>query len=302
MSEVKTELQMQIESGDQVLIAEVTPPRSADRAEVQSTARKFAGKVNALGISDNRNGVSMSALAASSLVLSEGVEPVLHMITRDRNRISLISDCLGAQALGIRNILSTSGTHQTLGRFQTAKNVFDIDSTQLIHAIERISEDGSIIGEEKISGVDSFYLGAVASPFADPLELQVRRLEGKITAGAKFLITQPVFDLDRFGLWWNEITQKNINTDTAILGGIRILTDAENAKAYAEKRPIPMVPDTVLERLASKSDKSEQRSEGIAIALEVIERLSSLSGLRGFEICCDDDDTAILEVIEKIKN
>src|SRR6202140_5549074 len=127
----KTELHKRIESGKPVLVAEMSPPRGGDPAPVRAAARQFAGKVHALGVSDNRDGVGMSATAPAALILAEGVEPILHMTTRDRNRIALVSDCLGAQAMGVRNLLCTSGTHQTLGPCRKAKNVFDIDSIQL---------------------------------------------------------------------------------------------------------------------------------------------------------------------------
>ncbi len=301
MSDEKTGLKNRIESGKRIVIAEYAPPAGTDPQAVRSAAKMYAGKVHALGVSDNRKNVTMSALAAASLIASEGIEPILHMITRDRNRIALVSDFLGALALGIQNILCTSGSHQTLGNFRSAKNVFDIDSTQLLHTFTHLSEDSSIIGEEKITGAGSCCLGAVASPNADPLELQVMRVRGKVSAGAEFLITQPVFDLERFDGWWKEITRDSIQNDVAFIAGIRVLTDAEGAKAYAEKRPSPLVPDTVVERLSEKTDAADQRSEGITIALELIEKLSSVKGLRGFEISCDDD-SATLEIIEKIED
>ena len=197
MTEQKTKLQQQIESGGRILLAEISPPPSGDAAAVRETARRYAGKVDALGISDNRDRTRMSALAAASLVLAEGVEPILHVVTRDRNRIALVSDCLGAAALGIRNILCTSGTHQTLGEFKTAKCVFDVDSVQLLQIYSGLGTEDSDSGLGVKGGV-SLTLGGTAAPFADPMELQVMRLAKKAAAGAGFLVTQPVFDIDRF--------------------------------------------------------------------------------------------------------
>jgi len=230
----------------------------------------YAGKVHALGISDNRDRVSMSALAAASLVAGGGVEPILHVVTRDRNRIALVSECLGAQALGIRNILCTTGTHQTLGQFRAARNVFDIDSIQLLQAYAQLGENGSIVGEQSIHSEGPLCLGGTAAPFADPLELQLVRLAKKFAAGARFLITQPIFDIDRFAAWWKEVTQRGIHERVAMIAGVRILTDAEEAKQYAEKRPLPMMPESVLQRVASQSDKAAQRAAGIEIAVEMI--------------------------------
>ena len=152
MSKPITSLQERIASGKPLLIAEISPPRGADPAPVREMAKRFAGKVHALGISDNRDRVSMAALAAASLVAAEGVEPILHVTTRDRNRIALVSEALGAQALGIRNLLCTSGSHQTLGRFRAAKNVYDIDSIQLLQTYADLAGECGLVGEDGIDG------------------------------------------------------------------------------------------------------------------------------------------------------
>lgn len=299
MTKEKTDLHQRIESGGRILVAEVSPPLGSDPAPVRDAAKRYAGKVHALGVSDNRDRVCMSALVAASLVASEGVEPILHVVTRDRNRIALISDYLGARALGIRNLLCTSGTHQTLGRFRAAKNVFDIDSTQLIQTYAGLATDGRIVGEDGIGGSGPVCLGGVAAPYADPVEMQLLQLAKKVSAGAEFLITQPVFDIQRFDAWWKEVARRGIHRKVAILAGIRLLTDAQGARACADERPDPVVPEALVERIVSKSDNSTQRAAGIEIAVETIERLSGFDGLRGFEICGDGDHDAALEVIEK---
>jgi methylenetetrahydrofolate reductase (NADPH) len=295
----KTNLERRIESGKPLLLAEIKPPVGIDPAPVRAMARRCAGKVHALGVSDNRDRVLMSAMAASVLVAGEGVEPILHVVTRDRNRIALVSDCLGAQALGISNLLCTSGSHQTLGRYADAKSVFDIDVVQLLEVFSTLAANGSVVGEERIEGAGPFCLGGVAAPYADPLEMQVARLAKKAAAGARFLITQPVYDMERFVAWWNEVTRRGIHEKVAIVAGIQPLGEAAKAKQYAVKRPVPRVPQAMLERLASKPDAGAQRAEGIQIAVETIGRLSELRGLRGFEVCGDGDLDAALEVIER---
>jgi methylenetetrahydrofolate reductase (NADPH) len=296
----KSNLQKRIESGKQIILAEIAPPQSADGARVRAAAKSFSGKVHALGVCDNRDGVRMSALAAASIILSEGVEPVLHITTRDRNRTALISESLGAQAMGIKNVLCTSGTHQSLLPFHAAKNVYDIDATILLQSLKGLEKNASIVGEKSIDGHMPFCLGAVASPYADPIELQLPRLAQKIFAGAQFVITQPIFDFDRFGLWWKEVTNRGIPGKAAFIAGIKVLISGESAKAYAEKRPLPMVPEAMITRLASKSDAQGGRKEGIKIALETIEKLSTINGLRGFEIACDDDHEVALEILESL--
>ena len=296
----KSNLQKRIKSRKQIVLAEIAPPQSADGARVRAAAKSFSGKVHALGVCDNRDGVRMSALAAASIILSEGVEPVLHITTRDRNRTALISESLGAQAMGIKNVLCTSGTHQSLLPFHAAKNVYDIDATILLQSLKGLEKNASIVGEKSIDGHMPFCLGAVASPYADPIELQLPRLAQKIFAGAQFVITQPIFDFDRFGLWWKEVTNRGIPGKAAFIAGIKVLISGESAKAYAEKRPLPMVPEAMITRLASKSDTQGGRKEGIKIALETIEKLSTINGLRGFEIACDDDHEVALEILESL--
>jgi methylenetetrahydrofolate reductase (NADPH) len=216
--------------------------------------------------------------------------------TRDRNRIALTSDALGASALGIRNVLCTTGTHTTLGAFRSARNVHDIDAVQLIQTYAGLSKDASLVGEKNLGGVSQFCIGGVAAPFADPQELQVTRLAKKVKAGARFLITQPIFDLERFGQWWQEVTRRGLEKQVAIVAGIRVLTSADEATAYAKQRPSPLVPKAVLARLAEGSPQ-QQKKAGIAIACETIAKLQAMPGLRGFEISADGDHTAALTVI-----
>jgi len=295
----KTDLQKRIDSGKQILLAELSPPKGGDPAPVKAAAKRFSGKVHAVGVSDNRDGVHMSAIAAASMILAEGVEPIMHVTTRDRNRIALVSDCLGAQALGIRNILCTTGTHQTLGPCRKSKNVFDIDSIQLLGMCNGLAEDGSLVGEERFSDAGPFCLGSTASPYADPQEMQLIRLAKAISAGSKFIITQPVFDVDRFEAWWGEVTKRGLHEKVAILAGIRPLADADLAMAYAARRPNPLIPEAVLQRMSAPAEKSAQRTVGLEIALETVQRLSSLKGLRGFEVRADGDADMAIEFIEK---
>ncbi len=299
MTTEKTGLQKRIESGKSILVAEMSPPKGSDPGPVRAAAKRYAGKVHALGISDNRDGVCMSAVAAAALAVSEGVEPILHVATRDRNRIALVSDCLGAQAMGIRNVLCTSGTHQTLGTSHNARNVFDVDSIQLLGMYGRLASDGSLVGQERFADSGPLCLGATASPYADPIEMQIIRLAKAVAAGAAFVVTQPVFDVERFENWWRQVCQRGLHEKVAILAGILPLADADVAKAYSGKRPNPMIPDAVLQRISAPSDKKGQRAAGIEIALETVKRLSGLKGLRGFEVRADGDADLAIEFIEK---
>jgi methylenetetrahydrofolate reductase (NADPH) len=294
----KSNLQKRIDSGKPIILSEITPPTSSDASEVKTIVEKFAGKVHGLGVSDNREGVTMSALAAASMVISAGVEPILHMTTRDRNRAALVSDFIGAQALGIQDILCTSGSHQTLGQFRSSKNVYDVDATILLQTFRNLGKDASIVGSEKLDGAVPMCLGAVASPYADPMELQLPRMAQKIFVGAQFIITHPVYDVDRFGVWWKEVKNRGLDRKAAFIAGIKILIDPKSAAEYAAKRPLPMVTEAILKRLGNASGAEKWRKEGIAIALETIAKLSALDGIRGFEVVCDEDPQAAVEVLQ----
>jgi methylenetetrahydrofolate reductase (NADPH) len=288
-----------IASGKPLVIAEISPPQGADPAPVRGLARRFAGKVHALGVADNREMVRMAALAAATLVAGEGIEPILHVTTRDRNRIALISEALGAQALGIRNVLCTSGAHQTLGRFRAAKNVYDVDTVQLVQAYAQLSADCSLVNEKGIEGAGPFCLGAVASPDADPLTLQISRLLKKVKAGATFLITQPIYDLERFHRWWQTVTERGIPQRVAILAGIEALPEDELAKASEGKRSLARVPQSILHRIGSAASPAGRRSAAIDVAVETVKQLSTVPGLRGFGICGDGDCDAALEILDR---
>jgi methylenetetrahydrofolate reductase (NADPH) len=299
MDKPATSLQQRIASGKPLLLAEISPPRGANPAPVREAARQYKGKVHALGINDNRDRVSMAALAAATLVAAEGIEPILHVNTRDRNRIALVSEALGAQALGIRNMLCTSGSHQTLGRFRSAKNVYDIDSIQLLQTYDQLADGCAPLGEDGMGGDSAFCLGAVASPDADPLTWQVSRLLKKAAAGATFLVTQPIFDLERFDAWWEEVTRHGIHEKVAILAGIQPIGEEDLAAAREGVRRPFRVPDPVLARVASQSGAAERRAAAVALALETIKTLSGRRGLRGFAVSADGQNDTALEVIEK---
>jgi methylenetetrahydrofolate reductase (NADPH) len=298
MEDKQTGLQQRISSGKQILLTEIVPPQGSDPAAVRKLAKSFAGKVHAIGVNDNRDRVSMSALAASTFIAAEGVEPILHLVTRDRNRIALISEALGAQALGIRNLLCTSGSHQTLGVFHAARNVFDLDPVQLMQTYTDLAGNGSVVGEKGIVGAGPFCLGGTASPYADPMEFQIVRLAKKIAAGAQYIITQPIFDLERFGTWWQEVTRRKLHEKTAMIAGILPLTSAKQVEELAGKRPNPRIPAETLKRLTS-GDAAAQKAAGIAVAVETIKKLQGFKGLRGFQIFSEEDPESVLKVIEQ---
>ncbi len=190
-----------IQNGEFIVTAEHAPAATATASTTEAALKALGGKLTAVNMGDNQHGVAMSSLAASLAALKTGLEPVLQMVTRDRNRIALQSDLLGAASLGIKNVLCLSGYHQTLIGCPEATNVFDIDSTQFIAMTTRMGEQGLLANGTKFDGPFSMLVGAVANPFLKPLELNLFRLQSKIEAGARFIQTHAVFDLDAFSQW-----------------------------------------------------------------------------------------------------
>lgn len=299
MAPLESLLRTRIAAGKNLLLAELTPPSSGDPGPLRTAASRYAGKIHGLGISDNQHGVRMSALAAASVVAQQGVEPVLHVVTRDRNRTALVADYLGAQALGIRNVLCTSGTHQTVGAARSARAVFDVDTVQLLETYARLCTDGSLVGAEGLAGVEPLCLGAVACPFADPPEMQLMGLAKKIRAGARFCITHPVFDVGRFDAWWQSVVRHGLHEKAAFLAGVRVLTSARAAEECARLRPRAVVPDRVYQRVTSPGTAAGQRAAGIEVAVETVLALTRMPRLRGFELRGGGDDDAVLEVIAR---
>ena len=179
-------------------------------------------------------------------------------------------------------------------------SVFDIDTVQLIHAIKNLSSDASIIGEESINNAGPFYIGAFSDPYAEPTGMQIIQLEKKIEAGADYIITKPIFDIEGFNIWWERIKKLEIEKKINIVAGIKLLTNRENAENYSNTRPSPMIPSELLERLASGKNKESLQDKGIEIATQTVEYLSSLGGIKGFYITSDEDHDSVIKLISLI--
>ena len=240
----------------------------------------------------------MSALATAAILRAEGVEPIVHMTTRDRNRIALMSDVLGAQALGLRSFLCTSGDHQALGRERASRNVFDLDSIQLLSVLDHLRREGVLFGDGRKVGPCDLYLGATASPFGEPPEPQVIRLAKKVKAGADFLVTQPVFDVEAFARWLESVRPMGVVAEAAVLVGVLAPPSADRARDLNETSPGMRIPDAVIERIGAVA-LAKQRGEAIALAAELIGRLRGLEGVRGVYLMTEGDNAATVEVIEK---
>ena len=279
----RSNLEKILTDGCFAVTAEIGPPKGSDPQIITQKAEVLKGCADAFNVTDNQTGVvRLSSLAGCVLVLQEKMEPIMQMTCRDRNRIGLQSDVLGAAALGIRNILCLTGDHQSFGNHPQAKGVFDIDSVQLIQMIENMREQGIFqSGDEIRAGRPNVFIGASANPFADPLEFRVDRLEKKILAGAEFIQTQSVYNLDRFSRWMDEVRSQGFDKQVYILAGVTPLKSVKMAERMKFHVPGVDIPDDVYQRMKNAGDP---RKEGYAIAVELLHEIKKIKGVHGVHI------------------
>jgi methylenetetrahydrofolate reductase (NADPH) len=292
-----SKLAKKIETGDFIVTAEHTPGVTASASATEAALKAMGGKPVVVNIADNSHGVAMSSVAASALAVKAGVEPVLQMVTRDRNRIGLQSDLLGAASLGIKNVLCMSGFHQVLTGCPESANVFDIDCTQLIEMTTRMSEKGVLANGKKIDGDFSMLVGAVANPCMKPLDLNLFRLGIKIEAGAKFIQTHAVFDIETFKLWLDAVRKAGLDKKAAILASVYPLESAAEAQKLRDTYAEFCIPDKVIERLKKAGDAAAQKKEGLVICVETIKQLKAMEGLRGIHILSGGREAVVPELV-----
>ncbi len=295
---LKSHLKEVLDGGNFAVTAECGPPKGADAAVIKKKGKLLKGYVDSVNVTDNQTGVvRLCSLAACALLKKEGLDPVLQMVVRDRNRIALQSDILGASALGIENILCLSGDHQSFGNQAQAKGVFDIDSIQLIQTVRAMRDEGKIIGGEALSEPPNLFIGAVANPFADPFSYRVIRLGKKVSAGAEFVQTQCIYNLARFKEWMKQVRDRGLDKKVYILGGITPLKSARMAE-YMSKQVAGMdVPEEIINRMKSVP-ANQQRQEGIKIAVETIEALKGIKGVRGVHIMAIEWEEIVPEIVD----
>ena len=293
----ESKLAIKISGKEFIVTAEYLPVAGT---ELTIDPKIFGNGVTAVNVADNHYGVSISSLAASFALSQTGIEPVLQIITRDRNRIALQSDLLGAASLGIKNVLCLSGFHQTLIGCNESANVFDIDSIQLIDMVRKMN-NGQLLDGSKIQGNFGMLIGAAANPDLKPIELNILRLSKKIAAGANFIQTQPVFDVDAFKIWLEAVHTAGLADKVAILAGVLPLKSAAQAKELTETHTDFVIPETIINRLTNAGDPEVQKKEGVKLTAEIIKKLKDLPGLKGVHILSGGNESAINELLAAIK-
>jgi methylenetetrahydrofolate reductase (NADPH) len=286
-------------SGQLAVTSECGPPRGARPDVVKAKAEMLRGYVDAVNVTDNQTAmVRMSSLAACIIIRQMGIEPVLQMVSRDRNRLAMQSDIIGAYAHGIHAMLCLSGDHTYFGDHPMAANVHDLDSIQSLQMVRKMRDEGKFNGGADIDTPPKMFIGAAANPFADPFELRVARLAKKVKAGADFIQTQCVYNLDKFETWMKGVRDRGLHEKVAIMPGITPMKTVGMARYMKNRVPGMDVPDELVDRMA-KTPKEKQADEGVKIAVESIERLKEVAGVSGFHIMAIEWEEKVPEIVEK---
>ena len=297
---METQLQKTLSQGDFAITCELTPPRGVETGGISGITEGLKGKVHGINVNDNPNSnVRMSSLVFSKLLLDLGLEPIFEQSMRDRNRLALQSDLLGAAALGIKNVLCMSGDHPSKGDHPEAKKVFDLDSSQWIKAVKQIRDDGLLLNGKKIKGQPGFFIGGVANPFMKNIDLHILRLQNKVAAGADFIQTQPVFDTDSFQNWMNKVEEAGLLDRIPILAGVAALKSLKMAEYLRNRVAGFNIPDSILERLKSTPEE-DQQYEGIKICVEQIKSLRQIKGVMGVHIMSIRSEEKIPDILEQV--
>jgi methylenetetrahydrofolate reductase (NADPH) len=311
-------LERVLKAGHFAVTAELGPPQSAEGRVIREKAALLKGYCDAVNITDNQTAiVRMSSIGSGVIAIQEGLEPVIQMTCRDRNRLAMQSDLLGAYALGMRNLLCLTGDHQTFGNHPTAKNVFDIDSVQMLQMVTAMRDEHIFQCGDPIKGAcPSFFVGAAESPFADPVEFRPYRLAKKVKAGANFIQTQLVYDLEAFERFMGKVRELGLHEQVYILAGVGPLKSPGMARYMKDNVPGILVPDELIARMdksgapwahinkddLTKEDKKARsqawQEEGICICIELIQQIRAVKGVAGVHIMAIEWEEAVKAIVE----
>ncbi|HLB49019.1 MAG TPA: methylenetetrahydrofolate reductase [Anaerolineales bacterium] len=301
-------LEKVLRAGHFAVTAELGPPKNADAEIIRKKAALLKGFVDAANITDNQTAiVRMSSIGAGAIALQSGLEPVIQMTCRDRNRLGMQADLLGAYALGLRNLLCLTGDHQTFGNHPQAKNVHDIDSLQLVQMVVGLRDKNSFQCGEEIKGVNPrFFVGAAENPFGDPFEFRPLRLGKKAKAGADFIQTQMIYNAPKFREFMKRVVDLGVHKQVYILAGVGPLKTPGAAKYMRDQVPGMDVPDEIVERMEAagrgiedkKAKAAAFKEEGIKICIEIIQQMRETEGVAGVHIMAIEWEEAVKTIVE----
>jgi methylenetetrahydrofolate reductase (NADPH) len=307
-----------LKAGHFAVTGELGPPQSADGSVIREKAVYLKGYCDAVNITDNQTAiVRMSSIGAGTIVVQEGLEPVIQMTCRDRNRLAIQADLMGAYALGMRNLLCLSGDHQIFGNHPTAKNVFDIDSLQLVRMVADMRDDCIFQCGDSFKGQEPrFFVGAAAAPFADPIDFRPYRLAKKVQAGADFIQTQLVYDVPAFERYMIKVRELGLHEKTYIMAGVGPLKSPGMARYMKNNVPGILVSDEIIQRMTdagkpwagkskdelTKDDKRARskawRETGIQICIDMIQQMREIEGVAGVHIMAIEWESAVKPIVE----
>ncbi len=303
-------LERVLQAGHFAVTAELGPPQSADPEVIREKASFLQGVADAVNITDNQTAiVRMSSIASGILAMDEGLEPIVQMTCRDRNRLAIQGDLLGAYALGMRNLLCLTGDHQSFGNHPTAKNVHDLDSVQLIRMVKDMRDGGLFQCGDGIKGVEPrFFIGAASNPFGDPFEFRPYRLAKKVAAGVDFIQTQLIYDIPRFREFMEKVVDMGLHENVYILAGVGPIKSSGAARYMRDNVPGMIVQDEYVDRMKAaisgipkeekKARRQAWREEGIKICIEQIQEIQEIEGVAGVHIMAIEWEEAVQPIVE----
>jgi methylenetetrahydrofolate reductase (NADPH) len=302
-------LEKVLKNGHFAVTAELGPPKNADGEVIRKKAALLKGFVDAANITDNQTAiVRMSSIGAGALAWQAGLEPVIQMTCRDRNRLGMQSDLLGAYALGLRNLLCLTGDHQTFGNHPQAKNVHDIDSLQLVQMAAGLRDKACFQCGEEIKGLNPrFFIGAAENPFGDPFDFRPYRLGKKAKAGADFIQTQLIYNVPRFKEFMKRVVDLGVHQQVYLLAGVGPLKTPGAARYMRDQVPGMDVPDEIVERMEAagkgiedkKARAAAFKEEGIKICVELIQQMREIEGVAGVHIMAIEWEEAVPVIAER---
>jgi len=294
----KSNLERVLEGGKFAVTSEIGPPQSADPNVISKKAMMLKGYVDAFNVTDGQTAVvRMSSWAGALLGKKEGLDPIVQMTCRDRNRIALQMDVLGIAALGINNVLCLTGDHQKFGNHPMAKGVFDLDSAQFLKVVKDMRDEKKFQCGEEMAVEPRLFIGAAENPFADPFEFRAIRLAKKVAAGADFIQTQIVYNVDKFAEWMKMVCDRGLHDKVKILAGVAPIKSVGAARYMKAKVPGMDVPDSIIDRLRAVP-KEQVPKEGIKLCIDIINQIRRIKGVAGVHIMAIEWEETVPEIVE----
>jgi len=291
-------LEKLLASGHFAATGELGPPKSADPEVIEHKANLLKGYVDAVNITDNQTAiVRMSSISVGTMLLQFGLEPTIQMTCRDRNRLAIQADLLGAAALGMKNLLCLTGDHQSFGNHPTARGCYDLDSIQLLAMVKAMRDDKLFACGEEIKVEPRFFIGAAANPFADPFEYRPLRLAKKIAAGADFIQTQLIYNVPKFKDYMKRVRDLGLHEKCYILAGVGPIKSVGMARYMQKNVPGMDVPEEIITRLKGVP-KDQRRQEGIKQCADMILEMREISGVAGVHVMAIEWEEATSQILE----